>query len=309
MLDTNRQHSKTSDPADASCFSWLACCSPRSRNRAARGAPTPSQPPRGVCSGCFSSLGVVAVLHAELYALLQQKPPPQDSHPERQPPVSHAPASPVQPAHAEPEQRGQAAQSDGTVMHVRSHQRYTGLLSPRFNARPEPCDETELGERQHGDHGEWSVLRPVRRRASAPGGERLCGTCLVAIGSDATIFMAHDRPFCSAACQMCTAARAYSARLVHASLPCPPFDPRALAALLRLYTSLHVVTSTSTFPLPLSRPHLHPNPIADPQTGTYPRPYTPPPSIDTPKAPSLYPHPTLTLPSPYPHPTLTLPSP
>ena len=186
------------DPTEA-YFSWLACCS---RNRAARGAPTPSQPPRGFCSGCFSSLGVMAVLHAELYALLdlqpQQKPPPLDSHPERQPPASHAPAGhapadQVHPAHAEPTKCGQAAQGEDD------------LLSPQFSARPQchPFDETELGERQYG---EWSLrtVRPVRRGTSAPCGERRCGTCLVAIGSDdATIFMALDRPFCSAACQMC----------------------------------------------------------------------------------------------------------
>ena len=180
MVELNG-HSRPNDPTDASYFSWLACCS---RNRAARGAPTPSQP------GCFSSLGVMAVLHAELYALLdlppQQKPPPA-SHA----PAGHAPADHVHPAHAEPTQCGQAAQGED-------------LVSPQFSAQPlQPCDETELGERQF--YGEWSLrtVRPVRRGTSAPCGELRCGTCLVAIGSDDTIFMALDRPFCSTACQMC----------------------------------------------------------------------------------------------------------
>ena len=234
MVDTNGQHSKPSDPTDASFFSWLDCCS---RNRAARGGLTPSQPPTGFSSGS-SSLSIVAVLHAELYALLDLQPQqkPLDSHPERQPtshaPTSHAPASHGQPAQVEPTQCGQPALGDGTVMQVRSHHRpHTALVSPQFSAQPEPCDETELGERQHGEWGLCAV-RPVRQ-ASLLSSEQRCGTCLVAIGSDATIFMARDTPFCSATCQMCT--------------PCPLKPSPSL--FLRLYTSLHLhvhYTSTST---------------------------------------------------------------
>ena len=174
------------------------------------------------------------MLHAELYALLDLQPqqPPPLSRPERQPAASHSPAShaptshvsqPHALAHAEPTKCGQAAQGeDGTARHVRSHQLYADTLSQQFSARPQPCAEAELAERQYGEPSVRTVRPLSTRGTSARCGERRCGTCLATIDSDATIFMAHDRPFCSAACQMCTAARAYSARLVHASLPCPP---------------------------------------------------------------------------------------